>query len=67
MVCTRLVSFFFSPLMLRCHIVVPGLRASLFTLAYSSYYESFGTLPTVISVKSLDLFRLRMLFLWGVG
>ena len=62
-VCTRCVSFFFSPLMLRFHITIPGLRASLFTLAYSSCYESFGTLSTVISVKSLGLFRLRASFL----
>ena len=63
-VCTRFVSFFFSPRMLRCHITVPGLRASL--LAYSSCCESFGTLLAVISVKSLGLFRLLESFLKGV-
>ena len=58
MACLRYSILSRSPLILRCHITVPGLLESFWIRALSSTCESFGIFPAGNSVVSFGLLRL---------
>ena len=60
MACLRYSILSRSPLILRCHITVPGLLESFWIRALSSTCESFGIFPAGNSVVSFGLLRLVM-------